>query len=66
MQAGQQIGVVGNSGQSSGCHLDFRVNTIASTDPAVLALPHIGVGYVPPGYVDPEAYMRLYGIELLA
>lgn len=63
---GQPIGVVGNSGQSSGCHLDFRVNTTASTDPAVLALPHIGVGYVPPGYVDPEAYMRLYGIELLA
>lgn len=63
---GQQIGVVGNSGRSSGCHLDFRVDTSASTDPSVRALPYIGVGYVAPGFVDPEAYMRLYGVELLA
>lgn len=64
--AGQRIGAVGDSGPSTGCHLDFRVNTLSSTDPAVLALPHVGEGQAMPGFVDPEAYMRLYGVELVA
>ena len=64
VQAGQQIGVIGNEGPSSGCHLDLRINALNSTDPAVQALPHIGDASVPAGHVDPTAYLALYGVSL--
>lgn len=63
--AGQRIGAVGSAGPSTGCHLDLRVNTIATTDARTAALPHIGDARVPPGYVDPVAYLAAYGVDLL-
>lgn len=64
--AGQAIGAVGNAGPSTGCHLDFRVNTLATSDPAAAALSHIGDESVADGFVDPVAYMALYGVDLLS
>ncbi|GGA69125.1 hypothetical protein GCM10011490_19610 [Pseudoclavibacter endophyticus] len=65
VEAGARLGAVGNAGPSTGCHLDFRVNTIATTDPDVGSLPHVGDASVAPGFVDPVAYMALYGVDLL-
>lgn len=63
--AGQVIGAVGTAGPSTGCHLDLRVNTLGSQDEAVSSLPHVGDASVGPGWVDPTAYMALYGVDLL-
>jgi murein DD-endopeptidase MepM/ murein hydrolase activator NlpD len=62
VQAGQQIGVAGNVQPSSGCHLDMRVNVAANKDPAVAQLPI--VSGAPGPWVDPEAFMALFGVEL--
>lgn len=66
VDAGQQLGSVGSAGPSTGCHLDFRVNALGTTDTAVAALPHIGDASVAAGFVDPVAYMAMYGVDLLA
>jgi murein DD-endopeptidase MepM/ murein hydrolase activator NlpD len=59
--AGQQIGIVGNEAPSTGCHLDIRMNVTDNTNPQVAALE---VSTAVPGYVDPGAFMPLYGIIL--
>lgn len=64
VSVGQQVGAVGTAGPSSGCHLDIRVTTLGSTDAAVLSLPHVGGSSTAAGYVDPQAYMALYGVDL--
>ena len=65
VEAGQRIGAVGNAGPSTGCHLDLRVSTLTATDPTVLALPYVGVGEVEPGWIDPDAYLALFGVDLV-
>ena len=35
---GQQIGAVGNEGQSTGCHLDLRINVTGNTNPQIATL----------------------------
>lgn len=65
--AGQQLGVVGNAGPSTGAHLDLRIDVAASADPAHLGLPvDPGVAADRPGdrYVDPEAFFALSGVQL--
>jgi murein DD-endopeptidase MepM/ murein hydrolase activator NlpD len=59
--AGQTISKVGNEAPSTGCHLDLRINVTGNTNPEVAALP---VSPVVPGYVDPHAFMKLYGVDL--
>ena len=65
--AGQPIALVGNEGPSSGCHLDFRINQIGSTDQAVLSLPDavsLGSPARYAGFVHPEEFYELFGMEL--
>lgn len=64
VKAGQQIGVTGNVPPSGGCHLDLRIDVTENTNPKVAQLQRSETIGGPPGYVDPEAFMRLYGIEL--
>lgn len=62
--AGQRIGAVGNVPPSGGCHLDLRINVENNTNPQVASLQRSEALGGPAGWVDPEAFMRLYGIEL--
>lgn len=62
--AGQRIGAVGNVPPSGGCHLDLRIDVTNNTNPQVAALPRSESIGGPDGYVDPDDFMRLYGIEL--
>lgn len=61
ISAGQQIGVTGDVAPATGCHLDLRINVAANTNPDVAKLP---IDPRMPGWVSPEAFMRLYGVEL--
>ncbi|MBD8104749.1 M23 family metallopeptidase [Plantibacter sp. CFBP 8775] len=58
---GQHIAVVGNEAPSTGCHLDLRINVTGNTNPKVAALP---TDPNAPGWVDPEKFMALFGVEL--
>lgn len=59
--AGQQLGVIGSEGQSTGCHLDFRVDITGNTDPRLEGItPAAGAG----SYIDPEAFFTALGVEL--
>lgn len=60
--AGQQIGLVGNEGPSTGCHLDVRINVTDNTNPQVAALPIDTVNA--PGMVEPEEFFALYGLTV--
>lgn len=62
---GQEIGITGRNGPATGCHLDIRINSDGSTDPAVTALPQsqtLGAPYS--GFVDPEKFFALFGVSL--
>lgn len=59
--AGQTIGKVGDEAPATGCHLDLRINTTTTTNPAVTALPE---DPTLPGWVDPEDYMAMLGQPL--
>lgn len=65
--AGQQIGVVGNVPPSGGCHLHLAVNKNGTTNQAVAGLQEataLGAPSQYAGYVNPEEFLRLYGIEI--
>jgi murein DD-endopeptidase MepM/ murein hydrolase activator NlpD len=65
--AGQQIGVVGNVPPSGGCHLHLAVNKNGTTNAAVAALREatdLGAPAQYAGFVNPEEFLRLYGIEI--
>ncbi|SEO07085.1 M23 family metallopeptidase [Cryobacterium luteum] len=64
---GQPIALVGNEGPSTGCHLDLRINTVGSTNDAVNTLPageDLGGPPASAGFVNPEEYFTLFGVEL--
>lgn len=62
--AGQQIARVGNSGPSTGCHLDLRINVIGNTNSIVEDLRRSETIGGPIGFVDPEAFYEAFGLEL--
>ena len=64
---GQQIALTGNEGPSTGCHLDLRIDKRGSTDGAISGLPDgqsLGGPAASYGYVNPEDFYRLAGMEL--
>jgi len=62
---GQEIGHTGRNGPATGCHLDIRINTVGSTDPAVSALPESQtLGSGEKGFVDPEKFFAVFGVDL--
>jgi murein DD-endopeptidase MepM/ murein hydrolase activator NlpD len=65
VKPGQEIGVVGSNGPSTGCHLDIRIDARGSTDARVSALPQSQTQGAPvSGYVDPEAFFAAFGVTL--
>jgi murein DD-endopeptidase MepM/ murein hydrolase activator NlpD len=67
VQPSQPIALVGSEGPSTGCHLDLRINTSGSSNPAVNALSDAVAQGGPPdtaGYVNPEDFYRLHGLTL--
>lgn len=61
---GQNIALVGTNGPSTGCHLHLSVEPTGTTNAQVAALPRSESIGGPPGYVDPEAFYKLFGVEL--
>lgn len=61
---GQQIAVVGTNGPSTGCHLHLMVGVAGTTNDAVAGLPRSESIGGPAGYVSPEDFYKLFGLEL--
>lgn len=59
--AGQAIARVGNEPPSGGCHLDIRIHTTGTTNPAVAALRTFPEA---PGYVRPDEFFQLHGVDI--
>lgn len=72
VEAGQQVGVVGNVPPSGGCHLDLRINVANNTNPDVATLirSQDETRILPAteswnyDYVNPENFFALWGMEL--
>lgn len=67
VDAGAQLGATGNSGPSGGCHLDLRINVDGNTNAQVAALTiakELGAPEQYWGFVNPEEFYALFGIEL--
>lgn len=65
----QAIALVGTEGPSTGCHLDLRINKTGSTNSAVSALADgmdLGGPATTSGYVNPEEFYALFGMDLCA
>lgn len=62
--SGQQIGKIGNSGDSYGAHLHFELDIKNVADPNVYAgYPKNTAGFAPPGErIDPAPFMRDQGL----
>ena len=63
----EPIALVGSEGPSTGCHLDLRINKKGTINEAVAALKAGEDLGGPPstyGYVNPEQFFALFGIEL--
>ena len=66
---GQPIALVGTEGPSTGCHLDLRINKTGSTNESISALQageELGGPPASTGFVNPEDYFTLFGLELCA
>ncbi len=66
VEPNEQIAVTGANGPATGCHLDLRINMVGNTNTALSGLTlseAIGGGDYP-GFVDPEAFYALFGIDL--
>lgn len=61
VQRGQQISKVGDESPATGCHLDLRIDVTGNKNPTVAQLPTYPEA---PGYVNPEDFMKLFGVEL--
>lgn len=73
VEAGEQIGVVGNVPPSGGCHLDLRINVANNTNPEVAKLilsqndtrlPRPATLPEHQNFVNPEDFFELWGVEL--
>lgn len=73
VEAGQQIGVVGNVPPSGGCHLDLRINVANNTNPEVAKLvlsqndtrlPRPATLPEHQNFVNPEDFFALWGVDL--
>lgn len=66
VEANQQIASTGDNGPATGCHLDLRINLVGNTNTALstLTLSEALGGTAYPGFVDPEAFYALFGLEL--
>lgn len=62
VQAGQQIGVIGTCGQSSGPHLHFEVSPAQNKEPWVQNIKH--VTKYGQEWLDPVAYMAHFGVAI--
>lgn len=63
----EPIALVGSEGPSTGCHLDIRINKKGTTNEAVAALKageDLGGPASTYGYVNPEEFFALFGVEL--
>lgn len=63
----EPIALVGNEGPSTGCHLDIRINKNGTTNEAVAGLKAGEDLGGPPssyGYVNPEDFFALFGVDL--
>lgn len=61
---GQKIALVGTNGPSTGCHLHLGISVSGNTNEAVAGLPRSETIGGPIGYVNPEEFYRLFGLEL--
>jgi murein DD-endopeptidase MepM/ murein hydrolase activator NlpD len=73
VEAGEQIGVVGNVPPSGGCHLDLRINVANNTNPEVAKLilsqndtrlPRSATLPEHQNFVNPEDFFDLWGVDL--
>lgn len=73
IEAGQQIGVVGNVPPSGGCHLDLRINVANNTNAEVAKLvlsqndtrlPRPATLPEHQNFVNPEDFFALWGVDL--
>ena len=73
VDAGEQIGVVGNVPPSGGCHLDLRINVANNTNPEVAKLilsqndtrlPRPATLPEHQNFVNPEDFFDLWGVDL--
>jgi murein DD-endopeptidase MepM/ murein hydrolase activator NlpD len=67
VDAGERIALTGDNGPATGCHLHVGIYMVGNTNKALDVLPLSqtlvgGASY--PGYVDPEAFYALFGIDL--
>jgi len=60
---GQEIALVGTNGPSTGCHLHLSVEVAGTTNDAVAALPRSESIGGPIGFVNPEEFYQLFGLE---
>jgi murein DD-endopeptidase MepM/ murein hydrolase activator NlpD len=67
VDAGEKIAMTGDNGPATGCHLHVGIYMVGNTNKALDVLPlsqTLAGGAGNPGFVDPEAFYALFGIEL--